>query len=81
MNDETTGRDAAQHPDARNVRVGEAPDGGYRVTVCAGTACVFAGSLAVYDAFTQEVETAGLGGSPRPWRKSSASPTARPPRT
>jgi NADH:ubiquinone oxidoreductase subunit F (NADH-binding)/(2Fe-2S) ferredoxin len=61
MNDETTGRDAAQHPDARNVRVGEAPDGSYRVTVCAGTACVFAGSLAVYDAFTQEVQTAGLG--------------------
>jgi NADH:ubiquinone oxidoreductase subunit F (NADH-binding)/(2Fe-2S) ferredoxin len=47
--------------DARNVRVAGTPDGGYRVTVCAGTACVFAGSLAVYDAFTQEVRAAGLG--------------------
>ena len=37
--------------DARNVRVAERPAGGYRVTVCAGTACVFAGSLAVHDAF------------------------------
>jgi NADH:ubiquinone oxidoreductase subunit F (NADH-binding)/(2Fe-2S) ferredoxin/Pyruvate/2-oxoacid:ferredoxin oxidoreductase delta subunit len=48
-------------PDARNVRVTERPDGGYRVTVCAGTACVFAGSLAVFDAFVEEVAAAGLG--------------------
>ncbi len=38
-----------------------APDGGYRVTVCAGTACVFAGSLAVYDAFV----AGGRGGRAR----------------
>ena len=44
-----------------NVRVAPTPAGGYRVTVCAGTACVFAGSMAVYDAFVQEVQTAGLG--------------------
>jgi len=30
------------------------------VTVCAGTACVFAGSLAVHDAFVEEVKAAGL---------------------
>ena len=48
-------------PDARNVRVAETPAGGYRVTVCTGTACVFAGSLAVHDAFVQEVQAAGLG--------------------
>ena len=52
-----------QSTDARNVRVAAISDGGYRVTVCAGTACVFAGSLAVYDAFVQEVQTAGLGDS------------------
>jgi NADH:ubiquinone oxidoreductase subunit F (NADH-binding)/(2Fe-2S) ferredoxin len=46
---------------SRNVRVAPTPAGGYRVTVCAGTACVFAGSMAVYDAFVQEVQTAGLG--------------------
>ena len=38
---------------SRNVRVAPTPAGGYRVTVCAGTACVFAGSMAVYDAFVQ----------------------------
>ena len=31
-----------------------------RVSVCAGTACVFAGSMRVYDAFVSEVEAAGL---------------------
>ena len=51
---------AGRDPAARNVRVSETPGGGYRVTVCAGTACVFAGSLAVYDAFVQEVQAAGL---------------------
>jgi NADH-quinone oxidoreductase subunit F len=49
--------------DARNVRVAGTAGGGYRVTVCAGTACVFAGSLAVHDAFVQEVQAAGLGDS------------------
>jgi len=46
--------------DGRNVSVGRRP-GGYNVKVCAGTACLFAGSMAVYDAFVQEVQTAGLG--------------------
>ena len=45
---------------ARNVRVAPAGDGRLRVTVCAGTACVFAGSLAVHDAFVDEVKAAGL---------------------
>ncbi len=47
--------------DARNVSVAERPGGGYNVKVCAGTACLFAGSMAVYDTFVQEVQTAGLG--------------------
>ena len=47
--------------DARNVRVTPTTAGGYRVTVCTGTACVFAGSWAVHDAFVQEVQAAGLG--------------------
>ncbi len=29
--------------------------------MCAGTACVFAGSMAVFDAFVEEVQAAGLG--------------------
>jgi NADH:ubiquinone oxidoreductase subunit F (NADH-binding)/(2Fe-2S) ferredoxin len=51
----------APETEARNVSVGERPGGGYNVKVCAGTACLFAGSMAVYDAFVQEVQTAGLG--------------------
>jgi len=47
--------------DGRNVTVSGRPGGGYAVKVCAGTACLFAGSMAVYDAFVQEVQTAGLG--------------------
>jgi NADH:ubiquinone oxidoreductase subunit F (NADH-binding)/(2Fe-2S) ferredoxin len=47
--------------DARNVSVTERPGGGYNVKVCAGTACLFAGSMAVYDTFVQEVQQAGLG--------------------
>jgi NADH:ubiquinone oxidoreductase subunit E len=61
MTDETT--TPAAGVEARNVSVAERPDGGYKVTVCAGTACVFAGSLAVYDAFVQEVAAAGLAES------------------
>ena len=57
MTDETT--TPRPHDDARNVSVGERPDGGWTVKVCAGTACVFAGSMAVYDAFVQEVREAG----------------------
>ena len=41
------------------VAVGEA-GGKRRVSVCAGTACVFAGSMKVRDAFVAEVEAAGL---------------------
>jgi len=58
MTDETT--TPRPHDDARNVSVGERPGGGWTVKVCAGTACVFAGSMAVYDAFVQEVREAGL---------------------
>jgi NADH:ubiquinone oxidoreductase subunit F (NADH-binding)/(2Fe-2S) ferredoxin/Pyruvate/2-oxoacid:ferredoxin oxidoreductase delta subunit len=47
--------------DGRNVTVNARPGGGYAVKVCAGTACLFAGSMAVFDAFVQEVQTAGLG--------------------
>ena len=43
--------------EARNVSVAARPGGGYNVKVCAGTACLFAGSMAVYDAFVQEVQT------------------------
>ena len=46
--------------DARNVSVAARPGGGYAVKVCAGTACVFAGSLTVFDAFVQAVRDAGL---------------------
>ncbi len=42
------------------VAVSAARDGKRRVAVCAGTACVFAGSMKVRDAFTSEVEAAGL---------------------
>jgi NADH:ubiquinone oxidoreductase subunit F (NADH-binding)/(2Fe-2S) ferredoxin/Pyruvate/2-oxoacid:ferredoxin oxidoreductase delta subunit len=51
---------AGHDPEARNVRVGRDTDGRLVVSVCTGTACVFAGSFAVYDAFVQEVEKAGL---------------------
>ncbi len=59
MADETPTPRAAT--DVRNVSVAEGPDGRFTVKVCAGTACVFAGSLAVYDAFVEEVAAAGLG--------------------
>ena len=64
MSDETTVNAApegdAPAAEARNVKVEPAGDGRLRVTVCAGTACVFAGSLAVYDAFVEEVKASGL---------------------
>jgi len=69
MSDETMSEDGnvdagqngdAQAAEARNVKVAPAGDGRLRVTVCAGTACVFAGSLAVHDAFVEEVKAAGL---------------------
>ena len=44
------------------VRVGvvASGDGRRRVQVCAGTACVFAGSMKVHDAFVEEIAAAGL---------------------
>ena len=59
MTDEIT--TSTPETEARNVSVATRPGGGYNVKVCAGTACLFAGSMAVYDAFVQEVQTAGLG--------------------
>ncbi len=44
----------------RTVRIAEA-QGRYRITVCAGTACTFAGSAAVLESFRREVAEAGLG--------------------
>jgi len=47
---------------ATGVRVGIVPAAGgkRRVQVCAGTACVFAGSLKMVDAFEAEIAAAGL---------------------
>jgi NADH:ubiquinone oxidoreductase subunit F (NADH-binding)/(2Fe-2S) ferredoxin len=47
------------------VRVGVQPsgDGRTRVSVCAGTACVFAGSMKIHDAFVAQVREAGLADS------------------
>jgi len=47
---------------AGGVRVGIVPaaDGKRRVQVCAGTACVFAGSLKMFAAFEAEIAAAGL---------------------
>ena len=42
------------------VAVSAERDGKRRVSVCAGTACVFAGSMKVRDVFALEVEAAGL---------------------
>jgi NADH-quinone oxidoreductase subunit F len=47
--------------DGARVEVGGGANGRRRVSVCAGTACVFAGSLKIRDAFVAEVEAAGLG--------------------
>ncbi len=47
---------------AGGVRVGVVPaaNGKRRVQVCAGTACVFAGSLKMFAAFEEEIAAAGL---------------------
>ncbi len=55
---EHTGAEAPAH--GVRVEVVPAAAGKRRVAVCAGTACVFAGSLKVYEAFVAEVEAAGL---------------------
>jgi NADH:ubiquinone oxidoreductase subunit F (NADH-binding)/(2Fe-2S) ferredoxin len=47
-------------PAGARVEVDTGADGKRRVKVCAGTACVFAGSLKVYDAFVDEIAEAGL---------------------
>ena len=54
---------AAEAPQGVKVGVQAAADGRTRVSVCAGTACVFAGSLKVYDAFREQVAQAGLADS------------------
>jgi NADH:ubiquinone oxidoreductase subunit F (NADH-binding)/(2Fe-2S) ferredoxin len=56
-----TGHDTAAEAAGRTVSVSERDGGGYRVTVCAGTSCTFAGSPEVYEAFVSEVASAGLG--------------------
>ena len=54
--------DATTPTAADGVRVGVVAeaDGRRRVQVCAGTACVFAGSLKMVDTFEQEIAAAGL---------------------
>ncbi len=47
--------------DGVRVEVAGGANGRRRISVCAGTACVFAGSLKIRDAFVAEVEAAGLG--------------------
>ncbi len=42
------------------VEVASSPDGRRRVSVCAGTACVFAGSLKIKDEFEAQIAAAGL---------------------
>jgi len=42
------------------VGVSTGADGRVRVSVCAGTACVFAGSLKIHDAFVEHIAAAGL---------------------
>jgi len=50
-----------QGPAVNAAKVAVGSDGdGLRVRICAGTACVFAGAMAVRDAFVAEVEAAGL---------------------
>ena len=47
---------------AEGVKVGVSAgaDGRRRVSVCAGTACVFAGSMKIHEAFAAEIAAAGL---------------------
>ena len=47
--------------DGVRVEVAGGASGRRRISVCAGTACVFAGSLKIRDAFVEEVAAAGLG--------------------
>ncbi len=46
--------------DGVRVEVAGGANGRRRISVCAGTACVFAGSLKIRDAFVEEVAAAGL---------------------
>ena len=62
MTDKTTPEPQAVPVNAAKVSVGES-GGKLRVKICAGTACVFAGSMAVHDAFVSEIEAAGLNDS------------------
>jgi NADH-quinone oxidoreductase subunit F len=52
--------DAPTVPQGVRVGVVPAPGGKRRVQVCAGTACVFAGSLKMFAAFEAEIAAAGL---------------------
>ncbi len=56
-----SGRERAAPDGGVRVEVADDADGRRRISVCAGTACVFAGSLKIRDAFVEEVEAAGLG--------------------
>jgi NADH:ubiquinone oxidoreductase subunit F (NADH-binding)/(2Fe-2S) ferredoxin len=51
---------AAAPAEGVRVEVSAPGEARRRVSVCAGTACVFAGSMKVYDAFVSEVDAAGL---------------------
>ncbi len=52
--------EAAVPAEGVKVGVSSGADGRRRVSVCAGTACVFAGSLKIHDAFVAEIAEAGL---------------------
>jgi len=48
-------------PESQGVRVAVAESSGrFTIKVCAGTACVFNGSMKVHEAFVREIEAAGL---------------------
>ncbi len=51
---------ATSAPEGVRVGVVPAPGGKRRVQVCAGTACVFAGSMKMVEAFESEIAAAGL---------------------
>ncbi len=52
--------DAAVPAEGVKVGVTASPDGRRRVSVCAGTACVFAGSMKIKDEFEAQIAAAGL---------------------
>jgi len=52
--------ETGQAPEGVKVGVSSGAGGRRRVAVCAGTACVFAGSLKIHDAFVAAIAEAGL---------------------